>query len=145
MEDIECKQLNKENEDSDVEEIEEAPQQVNKPINKEQDAIARERFLRILLAMQNKQVQLNMYENTQVSATFEACDSAFEQIAVNKLITPIAVYENAVVRTSDLLSFMVDMDIKQWNLPDSSWNINIGEYGPYWNQPAGVFQDACVC
>ena len=56
MEDIECKQLNKENEDSDVEEIEEAPQQVNKPINKEQDAIARERFLRILLAMQNKQV-----------------------------------------------------------------------------------------
>merc|ERR1711962_198764 len=78
-------------------------------VKKEDIAVARERFLRLLLSMQNKTIHFNMYQNTSVSATFQGADSGMEQIAVSQLITPIAVYDTALIRSSDLLSFSVEM------------------------------------
>lgn len=68
-------------------------------------AMARERFLRVLLTMQKKEANFRMYENTNVNGIYEATDSSFQNVAVSNLQTPIAVYESASLRTSDILSF----------------------------------------
>lgn len=78
---------------------------------KDQNAMKRERFLRTLLAMQKKPAAFNLYENTKVNATFEGSDSAFDKIVVSNLATPIALYDTAILRTSDLLTFSADMGI----------------------------------
>ena len=75
---------------------------------KKKKAEARKRFLHLLLAAQGKNIHLNLYENTKVSGIFEGADVGFENIAVSKLITPIAVYESALVRVSDIISFQID-------------------------------------
>ena len=77
---------------------------------KNKRAMARERFLRLLLVIQRKQVTFDMYENTKVTTTFEGCDSGFQKIAVSNLVTPVAVHNVAYLRTSDILSFTVDLN-----------------------------------
>ena len=78
-------------------------------LGQEDKAVSRERFIRFMLALQHKQVDFEMYQDTRVSATFEGTDSGMEQIAVSGLVTPIAVYNTALLRSSDLISFSVDI------------------------------------
>nr|XP_012561359.1 gem-associated protein 7 [Hydra vulgaris] len=71
-------------------------------------AEARKRFLHLLLASQGKNISFSLYENTKVSGIFEGVDVGFENIAVSKLKTPIAIYESALIRVSDVISFQID-------------------------------------
>ena len=79
---------------------------VSNPIN---DGIARERFIRFLLAMDKKKISINLYENTKVSGVFEGVDVGFQNIAVSQLKTPIAIYDYATIRTSDCMTITVDL------------------------------------
>ena len=79
---------------------------VSNPIN---DGIARERFIRFLLAMDKKKISINLYENTKVSGVFEGADVGFQNIAVSQLKTPIAIYDYATIRTSDCMTITVDL------------------------------------
>lgn len=67
-------------------------------------AVARERFLRLLLAADNKRATFRMYENTNVQGVFQCTNASFDTIAVSELQTPIALYETATLRTSDVLT-----------------------------------------
>ena len=73
-------------------------------------AIARERFLRFLLLAEKKECDFRLYENTLVKGTYEGCDVEFSKIGVSGLQTPIAVYENACIRTGDVLTMTFDVD-----------------------------------
>ena len=73
--------------------------------------IARERFLRLLLAAENSKCKLQMYENTTVNGLYLSSDVTFENVLVKDLQTPIAVYENACVRTSDVISLKLDVEL----------------------------------
>ena len=79
---------------------------ISNPIN---DGIARERFIRFLLAMDKKKININLYENTKVSGIFEGADVGFQNIAVSQLKTPIAIYDYATIRTSDCMTVTVDL------------------------------------
>jgi len=75
----------------------------------ESDGVAREKFIRFLLAMNKKAIELNLYENTKVKGFFEAADTSFRNIAVSQLLTPIAVYDSATIRTSDIMTISVNL------------------------------------
>lgn len=75
----------------------------------ESDGVAREKFIRFLLAMNKKPIELNLYENTKVKGFFEAADTSFRNIAVSQLLTPIAVYDSATIRTSDIMTISVNL------------------------------------
>ena len=77
--------------------------------HQQQTFVARERFLRLMLAAENSKCKLQMYENTTVQGTFVSTDVTFENLIVKDLQTPIAVYENACLRTSDIISFKLDV------------------------------------
>lgn len=75
----------------------------------ESDGLAREKFVRFLLAMNKKPIELNLYENTKVKGFFKAADTSFRNIAVSQLVTPIAVYDSATIRTSDIMTISVSL------------------------------------
>ena len=73
--------------------------------------IARERFLRLMLAAENSKCKLQMYENTTVEGLYVSADITFENVIIKDLQTPIAVYENACLRTSDIISMKLDIEL----------------------------------
>ena len=79
-------------------------------IEDEQNARAflRERFLRVLFASYNKPACFSMHEKTQVQAIFRGTDIDMENVQVSELQTPIGVLPEAMLRSSDVLSFTVD-------------------------------------
>ena len=77
-------------------------------------AIARERFLRLLLSFENKECEFRMYENTVVKGVYQGSDVAFENVGVSGLKTPIAVYESASLRTSDILTMTFNLEMDKW-------------------------------
>lgn len=80
-------------------------------LQKEQHArsVLRERFLRCLLAMNNKKVRFHMHEKVEVEATFGASDIDVLNFQVSDLHTPIGVQKEALIRCQDVISFSFDM------------------------------------
>lgn len=64
----------------------------------------RERFLRTLIAMTDKQVHFRMYEKVQVRAKFGASDIDVLNFQVSDLQTPLGVQKEAVLRSQDVIS-----------------------------------------
>ena len=72
----------------------------------------RERFLRALFAVYDKPASFSMHERTKVDATFRATDINLENFQVSQLQTPTGVVEEAELRSSDVLSFIVEVGVK---------------------------------
>ena len=83
-------------------------------IEDEQNARAflRERFLRLLVACYNKPARFSMHERTQVQALFRGTDIDMENLQVSDLQTPMGVVPEALLRSSDVLSFTVEFGSK---------------------------------
>ncbi|KAI2653841.1 gem-associated 7 [Labeo rohita] len=64
----------------------------------------RERFLRTLLLMTDKQVQFDMFEKVRVRATFGASDIDVLNFQVSDLETPLGVQKEALLRCHDMIS-----------------------------------------
>ncbi|XP_052008749.1 gem-associated protein 7 [Xyrauchen texanus] len=64
----------------------------------------RERFLRTLLVMTDKEVQFSMYEKVQVQAKFVASDIDVLNVLVSGLETPLGVQKEALLRCQDVIS-----------------------------------------
>lgn len=64
----------------------------------------RERFLRTLIAMTDKQVHFRMYEKVRVQATFGASDIDVLNFQVSDLQTPLGVQKEALLRCQDVIS-----------------------------------------
>ena len=79
-------------------------------IEDEQNARAflRERFLRLLFACCDKPARFSMHERTQVQAIFRGTDIDMENLQVSELQTPMGVLPEALLRSSDVLSFTVE-------------------------------------
>ncbi|KAK2894963.1 hypothetical protein QQF64_011941 [Cirrhinus molitorella] len=64
----------------------------------------RERFLRTLLLMTDKQVQFDMFEKVRVRARFGASDIDVLNFQVSDLETPLGVQKEALLRCHDVIS-----------------------------------------
>ncbi|KAK9958321.1 hypothetical protein ABG768_010451 [Culter alburnus] len=64
----------------------------------------RERFLRTLLSMTDKQVEFNMHEKVRVRARFGASDIDVLNFQVSDLETPLGVQREALLRSQDVIS-----------------------------------------
>jgi gem associated protein 7 len=70
----------------------------------------RERFLRAITGISGKAIEVSMYEKTTVYAMFGSCDIEMQHIQVTDLTTPMGMMPNALLRTSDILSFKTHLD-----------------------------------
>ena len=75
-------------------------------------AFLRERFLRLVFASYNKAARFSMHEKTLVQALFRGTDIDMENLQVSELQTPMGVLPEALLRSSDVLSFTVDFENK---------------------------------
>lgn len=101
--------------------------EASKNVTVEQDAqkvraFLRERFLRALNALSGKRMEILMREKTNVSAEFGASDIEFEHIQVTSLQTPMGRVPDALLRTSDIISIKIPLDLKpiwrRWQMHD---------------------------
>ncbi|XP_030622827.1 gem-associated protein 7 [Chanos chanos] len=69
----------------------------------------RERFLRSLILMSNKEVYFSMYERVQVQAKFGASDIDILNFQVSDLQTPLGVQKEAILRCQDIISYSFDL------------------------------------
>lgn len=72
----------------------------------------RERFLDIISKLEDKRFTATLYDNSQVKATFVATTGAYNHIAVEDLHTPIGIVSSALIRTKDIQSLVIDIDIE---------------------------------
>ena len=75
-------------------------------------AFLRERFLRLLFACYDKPARFSMHERTKVQAIFRGTDIDMENLQVSELQTPMGVLPEALLRSSDVLSFTVEFGSK---------------------------------
>ncbi|XP_002121350.2 gem-associated protein 7-like [Ciona intestinalis] len=80
-------------------------------MEKEQEtrALLRKKFLKSILYAKDKEVVFNLHENTAVLGTFKSCDYDPLQILVADLQTPSGTLNEALLRTSDIISYTVDL------------------------------------
>ena len=71
-------------------------------------AFLRDRFLRVVFAWYGKPASFSMHERTHVEALFRGTDIDMEKFQVSELQTPMGVVPEALIRSSDVLSFTVD-------------------------------------
>lgn len=92
--------------------VEYQPEGLTTAIETEQDARAQLRngFLRSIFATCNKPACFLMHEKTQVEAILVATDINIESFQVSELQTPMGVVSEALLRSSDVLSFTVDLE-----------------------------------
>ncbi|KAL7879025.1 hypothetical protein AOLI_G00099990 [Acnodon oligacanthus] len=76
----------------------------------------RERFLRSLIAMTDKQVQFHLYEKVQVQAKFGASDIDVLNFQVSDLQTPLGVQKEALLRRWQNLMYL-----RRWVITCSSY------------------------
>ncbi|ROL52907.1 Gem-associated protein 7 [Anabarilius grahami] len=79
----------------------------------EQRSDLRERFLRTLLSMTDKQVEFNMHEKVRVRARFGASDIDVLNFQVCDLETPLGVQREALLRCQDVISCSFELAIGQ--------------------------------
>lgn len=73
-------------------------------------ASLREEFLRLLFASCNKPACFSMRERTLIQGIFRGTDIDMENLQVSELQTPMGVLREALLRSSDVLSFTVDFE-----------------------------------
>ena len=73
-------------------------------------ASLRDKFLRLLFASCNKPACFSMHERTLVQGIFRGTDIDMENLQVSELQTPMGVLSEALLRSSDVLSFTVDFE-----------------------------------
>ena len=71
----------------------------------EDRAFLRERFLKSLNAMANRQIEFTLHEHTVVQATFGSSDVDVLRFQVSELTTPIGIQKEALLRCSDIVSY----------------------------------------
>ena len=67
-------------------------------------AILREKYLKVLEFMENKEIEIATYQGASVSGIFRSTDYETTNIHVTNLKTPIGCVPEALIRTSDILS-----------------------------------------
>ena len=72
-------------------------------------SVQRDRFLRLLLSIKGREATFHMYEKTTIKGILRGADTDFEHLAVSDLHTPIGIQKEALIRTSDIISFSVDI------------------------------------
>lgn len=72
----------------------------------------RKRFLGVISKLEGKSCTIILYDNSKVKATFVATTGAYNHIAVEDLHTPIGIVSSALIRTKDIQSLEIDIDIK---------------------------------
>lgn len=72
-------------------------------------SLLRERYLRSVKAFYDNPVEFKMHERTSVSAIFRATDIEMENLQVSQLQTPIGIVPEALLRSSDVLCFTVQL------------------------------------
>lgn len=78
--------------------------------NQQARAFLRERFLRVISGcLQGNTTTFTLYENNIVKATFACADSKMRHICVKNLETALGTQPNAILRSSDIISFKVDI------------------------------------
>ena len=64
----------------------------------------REKFLKVLKYMENKQLEIETYRGAQVNAQFRSVDYNLTNWHVSNLNTPIGIVPEALLRTSDIVT-----------------------------------------
>ena len=79
---------------------------MEEPNQQEDRAFLRQRFLKTLMVMSGCQVSFDLQQRTSVRATFGTSDVDILRFQVTDLETPIGVQKQALLRCSDILSFV---------------------------------------
>ncbi|XP_046672743.1 gem-associated protein 7-like isoform X1 [Homalodisca vitripennis] len=88
--------------------MKDAPQQdFATPDKQEARSFLRERFLRALAHVSDKECTLHLYDKSNVNAKFGGIDVDMFKLYVKDLQTPMFQHPHAIVRTSDILSIDV--------------------------------------
>lgn len=85
------------------------PLKETKENDQEIRAKLRTRFLHSIQSINGYPVDFNLHEKTKVSAIFKGTDINVESFAVSDLQTPIGPLAQAMLRSSDVISFIVDV------------------------------------
>jgi len=72
----------------------------------------RERFLAVIAKLEGKPFTAILYDNSKVKATFLSTTGAYNHIAVEDLHTPIGIVSSALIRTKDIQSLQVEIEIE---------------------------------
>ncbi|KAJ8372615.1 hypothetical protein AAFF_G00280800 [Aldrovandia affinis] len=72
-------------------------------------SVLRERYLRSLIAMSQKQVWFNMHERVRVEAKFGASDIDVLNFQVSDLQTPLGIQKEALIRCPDVISYSFEL------------------------------------
>lgn len=67
----------------------------------------RERFLRLMAALNGQQAEISMHGKTNVAGIIRAMDINVQSIQISDLTTPIGVLPEAVLRVSDIRTVSV--------------------------------------
>ncbi len=84
-------------------------------LKQEQRTYLRERFLRLLTSIQNCQAEFNLVNGNRVSAAFGSSDVDILQFQVSDLRTPLGTQPDAILRTTDISSFTVQVPARSEN------------------------------
>ena len=79
----------------------------NDESKQEKRTFLRERFLRLMAALNNQEADIAMYEKTFVSGVIQAMDINVHSLHVSDLKTPMGVLPDATLRLSDTLSITI--------------------------------------
>jgi len=98
----------------------------NESVGKEEEKITdkeinsklRERVLRFWLAIIDRPLEIKMYEGTTVTGIFCATDAKQTYLQISKLKTPMYIYPEALVRSSDILSLRILSSLESKNLTE---------------------------
>uniref|UniRef100_A0A8C4NH59 Gem-associated protein 7 n=1 Tax=Eptatretus burgeri TaxID=7764 RepID=A0A8C4NH59_EPTBU len=72
-------------------------------------AMLRERFVRCLLALRGRAAEFTLYERLRMRARFSCADVPFTSVAVHDLDTPLGKQPAALLRTSDVIVFQMQL------------------------------------
>ena len=72
-------------------------------------AMLRERFVRCLLALRGRAAEFTLYERLHMRARFSCADVPFSSVAVRDLDTPLGKQPAALLRTSDVIVFQMQL------------------------------------
>ncbi|KAJ8322289.1 hypothetical protein KUTeg_000760 [Tegillarca granosa] len=73
----------------------------------EQRTFLRERFLRLMAALNGQEAEVSMFEKTKVTCVLGPVDIDLQHIQVHELVTPMGIIPDAVLRSSDVISLTV--------------------------------------
>jgi hypothetical protein len=72
----------------------------------------RERYLRLMAAINDQNADINMYGKTKVTGTLKAMDINVQSLQISNLQTPIGVIPDATLRLGDIRTISIS-ELKQ--------------------------------